>query len=293
MLSLNWQRNTFLSGALLFLLASMFLPRPSQPVELLVMAILVFSLGVPHGALDILYLRKVLKVRTPKAIALHLSAYVILAGLIVAVWIANPLIFLSAFLLASAVHFSGDPEQDASLATRIAVGGAVIVFPSLLHREEITFLYSQLTNQQVAEKVVAASVVISFGVAVVAVCALMTEISNKKYNVVFELVATVLLSLFTHPLLAFTVYFCLMHSARHIVRTAEITQLPLRALVLECLVPMGFVLGGAVFAWHYGSRVSVDAKVIQIVFVALAALTAPHMLIVEPIRFRGWRASSA
>jgi Brp/Blh family beta-carotene 15,15'-monooxygenase len=152
MLSLNRQRDLFLIGALLFLFASMFLPRPSQQAELMIMAILVFSLGIPHGALDVLYLRKVLKVRTPRDIALHLSAYVILSGLIVAVWIANPLIFLGAFLLASAVHFSGDPEQDASLATRIAVGGAVIVFPSVLHREEITFLYSQLTNQEVAEK---------------------------------------------------------------------------------------------------------------------------------------------
>jgi Brp/Blh family beta-carotene 15,15'-monooxygenase len=293
MLSLNWQRNLFLGGASTFLLASLVLPRPSNQVELLIMAILVFFLGIPHGALDVLYLRKVLKVRSSRDIAIHLLLYVMVSGLVVAVWLASPLIFLSTFLIASALHFSGDPDQDASLATRIAVGGSVIAFPSLLHRSEITFLYSLLTDMRTAVAVVTASVAISYVVAAVAVYALCLEIKNKRYNVVLELLTTVLVSLFTHPLLAFTVYFCLMHSARHIIRTAELTQLPMKALILESLAPMAFVLIGAIFAWKFGSSVSVDAKVIQIVFVALAALTAPHMLIVEPIRFRGWRPSSA
>lgn len=257
------------------------------------MAVLVLFLGVPHGALDILYLRKVLKVRSVRDIAVHLLLYLLVSGLVVAVWMVNPLIFLSTFLIASAVHFSGDPDDGASLATRIAVGGSVITFPSLLHRQEITFLYSLLTDKWVAEAVAAASVMIATALAVVAVYALTIEIFRKRHAVVLELLATVLVALFTHPLLAFTVYFCLMHSARHIVRTSEITQLPMRALVLESLAPMLFVLIGAIVAWRFSSSVSLDAKVIQIVFVALAALTAPHMLIVEPIRFRGWRSSSA
>ena len=33
-----------------------------------------------------------------------------------------------------------------------------------------------------------------------------------------------------------------------------------------------------------------DARTLQVVFIGLAALTVPHMMLIEPLRLRGWRA---
>jgi membrane protein YdbS with pleckstrin-like domain len=70
---------------------------------------------------------------------------------------------------------------------------------------------------------------------------------------------------------------------------AEIVPISRRAFVIECILPMVAVLLVGGVAWRIQAVLPVDAKAIQILFVILAALTAPHMIIVEPFRFRGWR----
>jgi len=46
------------------------------------------------------------------------------------------------------------------------------------------------------------------------------------------------------------------------------------------------VVSGFASAWL--RQVPVEARVVQIVFVGLAALTVPHMALVERVRFSGW-----
>ncbi len=98
-----------------------------------------------------------------------------------------------------------------------------------------------------------------------------------------------LLALLAPPLLAFTVFFCGMHGARHILRTVKYSGRPFRALLAaRALAPtLGFLCVLAV-AFYELRHLTWEARLIQLVFVALAALTVPHMMLVEQIRFSGW-----
>lgn len=292
MLSLKWQRGIFLFVAIALILGSCSLPRLGGDVEIIVAAALILFLGVPHGALDVLYLRKVLQVRSAPKIAALLLLYLTVSAGVVLLWLISPLIFLVGFLIASGFHFSGDPEDGAHPITRVAVGAGVVVLPSLLYKSELTHLYSLLTNATVAESVVAISVPLALVVICLSAVAITFDLFRKRHQAALELIVIVLLATLVAPLLAFTIYFCLMHGARHILRTGELVGISRKAFVLECALPMAgvFILAGV--AWAFRTNLSLDASIIKIVFVMLAALTAPHMLIVEPVRLGGWRMPS-
>ena len=104
-----------------------------------------------------------------------------------------------------------------------------------------------------------------------------------------EIASAVLLSVAAPPFVAFTLFFCGMHSARHILRTIDYSgSLSRRLLALSALLPMIGVVVVSTLAWWFLKGKSLDERLIQIVFVGLAALTVPHMALVERVRFSGW-----
>jgi len=90
------------------------------------------------------------------------------------------------------------------------------------------------------------------------------------------------------PLFAFTVFFCFMHSARHILRSLAAGEVSLpvlqqnakRALVAAAAPMFGtlLILG---FYWQNVESVALEPRLLQTVFVALPALTFPHVLLVD------------
>lgn len=82
------------------------------------------------------------------------------------------------------------------------------------------------------------------------------------------------------PLLYFTVYFCLLHSPRHLFETAR--SIGLSSLVSIARAAAPIVIATLVLAavlWRLLPGASLDAQLLQIVFIGLACLTIPHMLL--------------
>jgi hypothetical protein len=91
-------------------------------------------------------------------------------------------------------------------------------------------------------------------------------------------------------LISFTVFFCAMHSARHILRTINYSGSSSLRLILGAIsLPMLGVLLASATAWHFLDGMPINGAIIQLVFVGLAAVTVPHMALVERVRLRaGW-----
>jgi Brp/Blh family beta-carotene 15,15'-monooxygenase len=255
---------------------------------LIILATLILLLGVPHGAFDTIFAYRLYDLRKPTDWMIFTMIYLLLAAVVVAVWWWAPMGFLILFLLISAAHFSGDPEEGTPHATRILYGGSVLLLPALFHSEEMAQLFGLLVGNEPALLLMPWIKLIAWlWLPCVVIGVILLAWSD--WLGAMEIASVVLLSVAAPPLIAFTLFFCGMHSARHILRTIDYSgSLSRRLLALSALLPMIGVAVVSALAWWFLKGKSLDERLIQIVFVGLAALTVPHMALVERVRFSGW-----
>lgn len=268
------------------LVSVVFMPVDPQH-ELFLASLLIVLLGVPHGALDPVFAQALPQIKSRASWVVFVFLYLLLAALVVALWWFAPTLFLFAFLAVSVLHFSGDLAAGANFFARLFYGGAAIVLPAALHAAELDRLFSLLTGPQTAALVVTTLQFLAWPwlaalVVVVAVSA------RRDSFLALEILAVSVLTFTASPLLGFTVFFCCMHSPRHILRTQIYASLTLKRLTLVALPPMAAVLLAAAGGWFLLPDSHIDERILQFLFVVLAALTVPHMVLVERVRFRDY-----
>ncbi len=286
--AMRWQGIIFCMLVLLVLVALPLIADFSARSLLIANSAAIFFLGVPHGALDTVFAKKMYRLNTPLGWLVFLVAYGVLAAVVVLIWWYAPLFFLASFLVISAFHFSGDPVIALPIGARILYGGAVIVLPALLHAPQVAALFSQLIGVAAASDL--ASFLQALGLLwLVADGVLIVAVLRRDRCAAYEILGVVLLATFAPPLIAFTVFFCGMHSPRHFLRTHYLmSDVPAMVLIRAALIPTVACFFGSVLAMSMLTYLAIDDRLMRIIFIGLAALTVPHMLLVERVRYRGW-----
>lgn len=267
---------------------SMLSARLTPQNELIIIAVLIVVLGVPHGALDIIFARKLYNTHSLLQWLRFSLAYLCLALFVVGIWLFSPLVFLIGFLTISLAHFSGDLRKNTPLLIQVAYGGAILVLPMLFHAEEVTQLFALLGGSEAANRVARILQVLSWPWLFACSISVAVEMTKDRYTAL-ELFAVVVLAVASPPLISFTVFFCLMHSARHVMRTlkfAASSSVLFRALA--AMIPTVSVLVMSLIGWRYLPESAFDSRIVRFVFVGLAALTLPHMVLIEQARLAGW-----
>ncbi len=284
--AIRTQGRVFCGIALALVIASVSGFKLEPRHELWAMGALVLLLGMPHGAFDVVIARQLFRVADFNGWALFLLGYVGLSAAVVALWIVAPSIFLCAFLIVSALHFGGDAAVGVPRLSRVLYGGAVIALPALFHGAELQRLLGLVAGAASAAFVVPvlSQLAVPWLAAMVLACALQARTSPLAAR---EAAALAALALVAPPLAAFTVYFCAMHSPRHILRTlAGLPPAEASSALARALWPTLAVLGVAALFGMLATDLPVETRLMQLVFVGLAALTLPHMVLLE--RARRW-----
>lgn len=288
--ALQVQGRLFCVLALALAIASLAGARLDAGYELAAAGALIVTLGVPHGAFDVVVARRLFGIADLRGWALFSLIYVGLAALVVAFWFVAPTPFLFAFLAVAALHFGGDPATGASTSSRVLYGGAVIVLPALWHGAELQRLLGLVAGPESGAIVASVLGLLAapwLGATAIA-CVLRARTSRLAAA---EQAALAALAVAAPPLVAFTLYFCAMHSPRHILRTlAGLGGRAARCALAAALWPTAAVLAAAVGVGALAGGVPMETRVMQLVFVGLAALTLPHMVLLERARRAGVRA---
>jgi Brp/Blh family beta-carotene 15,15'-monooxygenase len=247
----------------------------------LIVAAVILLLGVPHGAFDVAIWCRRNSTAGPLAFAQMLVAYIGLASTFFGLWVFFPQLTLPAFLAISAIHFSDDWESSLAAIPRFVIAVALVASPAVFFYRDVITIFNLLAPSDVSEFAVAAmqfiaAPALSTSAVIVVILALRDPLTA------LEIVVVLALALLTPPMVFFLIYFCGLHSLRHVIHVhrelqpANISSFLLAAWPYAPLAILGTVIGGVTL-----SSLPIGHAVLGTVFIALGALTIPHMLLID------------
>ena len=266
-------------------LVILLLFQPPLVWQIIALGPLVALLGLPHGALDHRVASALGPLVTRRHHAVFFAGYIGLAISIVILWIIAPSIALGAFLIYSALHFSDDWRADLGLWQSLPLGISVIALPALVFQSDVALLFGFLIAAPTAT--LFAALLHKTAIAAIIASALCLVVNLRAAPwVTVEYALLVATALVTPPLIYFVIYFCALHSPRHFLLTADQLRLtPLQGLRAAWPILVATLaitaLGAIVFAVF---TPSFEPATLQIVFIGLAAVTVPHMLLTAVFR---------
>jgi len=242
-------------------------------------------LGVPHGAGDLWTAQRSGLVSGMRSTAAFLLGYIALAAAVVIVWLLAPVATLAAFLGISAWHFGGDWKGCESALIRVCAGVSVLCAPAFAHTEAVAAIYGVLSGPSAA--IIAQAQAWLLPVSVLIGAAALYRIRHRPWarRTSVELVILLLMAFVLEPLVYFALYFCALHAPRHmhgLLARAQGAQRGLWRHILG-LSALALAAGGLGIAVLSAYGVPLEAAALRTTFIGLAALTVPHMVLVDAV----------
>jgi len=244
----------------------------------------ILLLGVPHGGLDGAVARRI---GWPKGLVPWLGfhiLYIALAALVAVLWWLFPLPSLVVFLLISALHFGASDIVDSgsNWLPWLAHGGLVCIAIPSLQPLLVEPIFAILVGADNAGLVMSgiSYLLLPWILCLTCYCGYAYSRPQYRKTLVSLLILVGLVSMLP-PLISFSLYFCLWHSRGHMLRLWHSLAQPERnrslaeAAIYSCLA---WISTAIIFYYLQGSS---DTAMVQLTFVGLAALTLPHMLLVD------------
>ena len=283
----NKEHSVILFFITLILLASDYLNFNYQISFLTIICFfLISTIGVTHGALDNLKGYKLLKIYGIKKNYVFYLAYITLSFFTILFWILFPMSTLALFLLVASYHFGKEDSSFGKLKKMklngllfFLKGSIVILAPLIFHTDETLKIFEilgvqlKITNTDILFFLIALSLLSNFFIN-----------NNAKFSLL-DWITILILNITFSPLVAFTIYFCFLHSVRHSLSLIyELNKnnfkkgfrdFVKKALPLTILTGIIYLFAASLLVNTY----SLDDAILKVIFIGLASLTFPHILL--------------
>ena len=208
-------------------------------------------------------------------------------------WVFFPNTVLLLFLVVAAYHF-GNEDTVFSFKEKFLIseflyflkGSAVIFAPLLFQREKTNEIF-EILNFNVFE-----SQLFTNQFLIIFLCLSFLSslyISNKENTdlkglMVMDFFSLIILNLFLTPILAFTLYFCFLHSIRHSITLIFELDKSFKSGLKKFInraIPLTFITGAIFLIAVYllNNSFMLDEAIYKVIFIGLASLTFPHILL--------------
>ena len=259
----------------------------------------ILTLGISHGALDNLKGKKLFRSLNIKKFIFFYPIYILIGISIIILWINFPLIMLLAFLVVASYHFGKEDTQflisdeNSFIQFSYLLKGLLIIFaPLYFHFNETVniFKFLLIENEIFFSflSILEQFKLITIGILISSLSTVYFFVKNynfKKTTIILDYFSILLLNFHFEPLTAFTIYFCFLHSIRHVIALgneldSHNIKNGLNLFWIKCLplTIVTIVLFGLAFFWLI-NQYSLDNIIFKLIFIGLASLTFPHILL--------------
>ena len=261
--------------------------------------LLILSIGISHGALDNQKGRKLLDIYRIKSIYVFYSIYLMIAVSIIVIWFFTPTLSLITFLIVAAYHFGKEDTEfllsdkfNTNIVLYFFKGSLIIIAPLMFHFTETINIFKLLLIQNENFYLFLSFVENNYMIFFIFFISLFVHVYffMKEFKIInmlifFDFISILILNYFFSPLIAFTIYFCFLHSFRHSISLiSEIDKFNFKngllifiqkALPLTVLTAIFYILSLYFLSNYY----QINDAIFKTIFIGLASLTFPHILL--------------
>ena len=261
--------------------------------------LLILSIGISHGSLDNFKGRKLFQILEIDNFSIFYFAYILIALIVIFLWILIPYVSLIIFLMVASYHFGKEDTQFLIIENSyynqflFFLKGSLIVFaPMYFHFEETISIFRLLlieneTFYKFLDLIESNRVLLY--------CVILSTLANillftknfelKKFTIFLDYFSILIINYYFSPLVAFTIYFCFLHSIRHSISLmSELDENDLGngfKIFIKKALPLTFIT--AIFCviglYLLNNTYNFDSSILKIIFIGLASLTFPHILL--------------
>ena len=267
---------------------------------------LILTMGISHGALDHLKGQKILKVLKIENSLLFYIAYILLGSLIIILWFLFPTFALVIFLIVACFHFGKEDTEFLFKEKKswynlifLTKGLLIIIAPLISHNKEAIDIFltlgaddSFILHFKEGIRLEGYLLVLTYIVAI-GYIAFFLELGSGRNNkfeedpsyFIADFIPIILLNAVFTPLIAFTLYFCFIHSFKHSVSLINeldnknfktgTEKFIKKATPLTIITGIIFLIGLAILTNYY----VLNDAILKVIFIGLASLTFPHILL--------------
>ena len=254
---------------------------------------LIISVGISHGSLDNLKGKKLLKIFKIKEMVKFYISYICLSVFVVVLWMLLPNFLLIIFLLVASYHFGKEdtvfksdisgPKKDVLFLLK---GSSIITTPLLFNYDKTNEIFLILNFSLFSEFTMSKEFLLSLIFLGLLSGLMLSKFKNIDDSTLslMDFSSIILLNYFLNPILAFTIYFCFLHSIRHsLTLIFELDKnfgtgfsiFLKKALPLTLITAVIYLLS----IYSLNNFFELNNAIYKVIFIGLASLTFPHILL--------------
>ena len=276
-----------------------FIKAYNLSISPLVCLLLILIIGVSHGSLDHIKGRKLLRIFQINNIITFYTSYFLLAVTIIILWVLSPTVVLIAFLIVASFHFGKEDTQflidNNSYLNQFLFflkGSLVILAPLYFNFNETVSIFKLLLieNESFYQSlsIIENNNFLIIGIVLSALSSIILffkKFELKKFTIFFDYFSIIIINMHFSPLIAFTIYFCFLHSIRHSISLmTELDQESLKnglLVFIKKATPLTILTSVFCLVGLYFLNINYnfDSAILKLIFIGLASLTFPHILL--------------